>query len=101
MYSPPPAIKGPTLTELFCEAANFIQEFEHMDPSLFTLKYNEYVLGQIACKTAMKAGDPLTTEQMQQLIKDLFVVDNRFRCVHGRPTIWTISKATLEKQFRR
>lgn len=101
VHAAPPAIKGPTLTELFCEAAHFMQEFEHMDPSLFTLKYNEYVLGQIACKTAIKAGDPLTSEQMHQLVNDLFSVDNRFRCVHGRPTIWTIPKATLEKQFRR
>jgi DNA mismatch repair protein MutL len=101
VHATPPAIKGPSLAQLFCEAAAFIEEFETLDASLFTLKYNEYLLGQIACKTAIKAGDPLTTEQMQKLVKDLFAVDNRFRCVHGRPTIWTIPKATLEKQFRR
>jgi DNA mismatch repair protein MutL len=56
---------------------------------------------QIACKSAVKAGDELTVVQMQQLIDDLNKCENRIICVHGRPTTWIISKFDVEKNFKR
>ena len=56
---------------------------------------------QMTCKSAIKAGDVLTQEQMRKLIADLQAVDNRFICVHGRPTTWSLAKGDLEKRFKR
>ena len=56
---------------------------------------------QMACKMAIKAGDSLSSDMMKNLLTDLMKVDNRFICVHGRPTTWTMSKYELEKVFRR
>ena len=55
----------------------------------------------IACKTAIKAGEKLTQEQMQNLIQELAKTDNPNACPHGRPTILRISLKELEKKFHR
>jgi DNA mismatch repair protein MutL len=56
---------------------------------------------QMACKAAVKAGDILTTQQMEQLLHDLNKSPNKLTCPHGRPTYWTITIAELEKKFQR
>lgn len=56
---------------------------------------------QIACKAAVKAGDVLTTEQMQQLIKDLYNCVDHLTCPHGRPTCFLMSEQDIKKKFKR
>ncbi len=55
----------------------------------------------MACKAAVKAGDSLTMVQMQQLLKDLEKIENRFTCPHGRPTGWALPLYEIEKKFKR
>ena len=55
----------------------------------------------IACHSAIKAGDKLSNEEINQLIKDLYKTANPMTCPHGRPTLIKISEADLEKQFKR
>ncbi len=64
-------------------------------------KIYEHVHSHAACKAAVKAGDVLTLQEMAGLYQDLQEVENRHMCIHGRPTIWKISKQEIEKQFRR
>ncbi len=97
----PPMLKGTPLKELIEQAADFIIEHEQMERSLFDKKINEHIHAQIACKSAVKAGDVLTMVQMHQLITDLGKTPNRFICVHGRPTTWSIPKSDVEKKFKR
>ncbi len=99
--STPPQLKGQVLKEFILEAAHFIEEHDGLEPVLFGKKFSEHLHGQMACKSAVKAGDVLTIEQMNQLIADLQITENRFICVHGRPTTWSVSKTHLEKQFQR
>ena len=56
---------------------------------------------QMACKAAIKAGDTLTIEKMEQLLADLEKTDNRFTCPHGRPTGWILTIHDIEKKFKR
>jgi len=56
---------------------------------------------QMACKAAVKAGDPLTDEQIIKLLNDLSVSENRLTCPHGRPTSWILSLDEIEKKFKR
>jgi len=97
----PPQVKGSSIHELLADAAAFIDEHKSLNKDMFCTKFNEYLHGQMACKSAVKAGDILTLAQMQKLIDDLHLVENRFICVHGRPTMWTLSQFDLEKNFRR
>jgi DNA mismatch repair protein MutL len=55
----------------------------------------------IACHSAIKAGDKLTAQEMNQLIRDLFATENPATCPHGRPTMLRISKEDLDKKFDR
>lgn len=54
-----------------------------------------------SCKSAIKAGDVMTTEEIQGLIDTLRRCENPYSCPHGRPTIIKFNKYDLEKLFKR
>ncbi|MFH1832036.1 MAG: DNA mismatch repair endonuclease MutL [bacterium] len=97
----PPNIKNQDLKEFILEAADFIEENETLEKDLFRKKLNEHLHSQLACKSAIKAGDLLDYKRMQNLIDTLQVTNNRIICVHGRPTTWVIPKEDIEKKFKR
>ncbi|KAF0133588.1 MAG: DNA mismatch repair protein MutL [Candidatus Saganbacteria bacterium] len=55
----------------------------------------------IACHSAVRAGDKLTDEEINQLIKDLYSTKNPLTCPHGRPTMIRITHLEFEKSFMR
>ncbi|GIW63007.1 MAG: DNA mismatch repair protein MutL [Patescibacteria group bacterium] len=62
----------------------------------------ERIIATIACRTAVKAGDRLTDQEIETLINQL--EDEtffRFTCPHGRPTAIIFKKTDLEKMFKR
>jgi len=59
------------------------------------------ILNMTACKAAIKAGQKLTAQEIEQLLSDKSVIDYASRCPHGRPTTIRFSLAELEKQFKR
>jgi DNA mismatch repair protein MutL len=61
----------------------------------------EKVLASFACRSAVKAGQRLSGEEMRLLADQLFAVENPYSCPHGRPTIQRISLSQLEKWFQR
>lgn len=54
-----------------------------------------------ACKSSVKAGDSLKAEEMEHLIKELFLCENPYTCPHGRPTLIRLSKGEIERMFKR
>lgn len=58
-------------------------------------------LDMMACKAAVKAGDPLTQEEMVTLLAQRHLVDRSSNCPHGRPTTLQLSTHDLERQFKR
>ncbi|MBN2171875.1 MAG: DNA mismatch repair endonuclease MutL [Candidatus Krumholzibacteriota bacterium] len=54
-----------------------------------------------ACKSAIKAGEPLREEEMRNLVDRLFGTENPYTCPHGRPIVIRISMDELEKRFQR
>jgi DNA mismatch repair protein MutL len=58
-------------------------------------------LSVLACHSAVRSGQELTTMQMREILKGLDAVDNSGACPHGRPTIWTTSMIEIEKRFKR
>ncbi len=59
------------------------------------------VLDMMACKAAVKAGDPLTPPQIEALLAKRHLTDRSSNCPHGRPTTLKLSLKDLEKQFKR
>ena len=54
-----------------------------------------------ACKSSVKAGDSLKPQEMEFLIKELFLCENPYTCPHGRPTLIRLSKGEIERMFKR
>jgi DNA mismatch repair protein MutL len=59
------------------------------------------MLATMACKTAIKAGQPLPREKMEFLLQELFQSSNPSLCPHGRPIIVKISRAQIERGLKR
>ena len=58
-------------------------------------------IASISCKKAIKANYILSENEVKQLLRDLFSLDNPYNCPHGRPTIVSLSKYEFEKKFGR
>jgi DNA mismatch repair protein MutL len=54
-----------------------------------------------ACKGAIKAGQRLSREEMQELFDQLFATELPHHDVHGRPTVVRLSAAELARKFGR
>ncbi|HEX6541828.1 MAG TPA: DNA mismatch repair endonuclease MutL [Ktedonobacterales bacterium] len=63
--------------------------------------WEEHALANVACKAAIKAGQPLSPEEQRELIRQLEQVDAHQSCCHGRPTMVHLSLAALEREFDR
>ena len=63
--------------------------------------FMEDIAASFACYSAVKAGDSLSIEEMQILVKNLFSTKHPYYCPHGRPIIMQLSLEELDKRFER
>lgn len=61
----------------------------------------EELLALVACKAAVKFGDELSPEQIEELLAQRHLLDNPHACAHGRPVSIKLSLDELERFFRR
>ncbi len=59
------------------------------------------LLSMMACKAAVKAGDPLTRQEIDDLVRQKDLVEKSSNCPHGRPTTLRMTVKDLERQFKR
>ena len=59
------------------------------------------LLHMVACKAAIKAGQPLSPPEIAALLERRHLVADSHHCPHGRPTALIFTTADLEKQFGR
>jgi DNA mismatch repair protein MutL len=59
------------------------------------------LLHMVACKAAIKAGQRLTSEEIDALLERRELAADAHHCPHGRPTALIFTKSELEKQFGR
>lgn len=59
------------------------------------------MLAFLACRSAVKAGDPLTETQMRSIVDALELMPQALTCPHGRPLRVVISKQQLQSMFKR
>lgn len=55
----------------------------------------------IACHGAVRAGDTMTHQEMDALLRQLENTDNPHHCPHGRPTVIQFTEYQLEREFGR
>jgi DNA mismatch repair protein MutL len=59
------------------------------------------LLATMACKAAIKAGEPLTREKMGYLVDELFKTSQPALCPHGRPIVVRVEKSVIDKGLGR
>lgn len=61
----------------------------------------EKLLATLSCRSAVKAGDSLTWEEMTELLEALGKTSRPYTCPHGWPIVMTISNLELDRKFNR
>jgi DNA mismatch repair protein MutL len=61
----------------------------------------DHLLATMACKAAVKAGDRLSAEEIDYLMRLRPTAEDSHHCPHGRPTSLVFSRHELDKQFKR
>ena len=87
------------------EPGTFVTELlERGEQELLDLHEEELlheIMDMMACKAAVKAGDPLSPAEIEALLARRELVERSSNCPHGRPTTLRLSLRDLEKQFKR
>ena len=63
--------------------------------------WEDRLLATVACHGAVRAGQDLQHQEMQEMIRLLESTDNPHSCPHGRPVMMHMSNAQLEREFQR
>ena len=61
----------------------------------------EAIYHRMACRAAVKAGDPLSQDEIKELLSEMTQYDYVHHCPHGRPSILVYTQEELDKQFKR
>ena len=87
------------------EPGTFVTELlERGEQELLDLHEEELlheILDMMACKAAVKAGDPLSPAEIEALLARRELIERSSNCPHGRPTTLRLTLNDLEKQFKR
>ena len=84
------------------EAETFIYEFiDSADDYKNNIQLKRDQIISRSCKSAVKAHDKLTNEEILSLFHDMDKCENPYSCPHGRPTFIKLSEYELEKMFKR
>ncbi|MBU0639987.1 MAG: DNA mismatch repair endonuclease MutL [Planctomycetes bacterium] len=95
----------PSLIQDRIDATRFVRDLldllgeQGSRPEAETLVHE--ILDMMACKAAVKAGDPLTTDEIAALLARRELAERSSNCPHGRPTTLHLTLRDLERQFKR
>ncbi len=63
--------------------------------------WEERLAVSIACHSAVRAGQVISSDEMREMVRQLEQVSLPHTCPHGRPTLIYLSLAQLEREFGR
>jgi DNA mismatch repair protein MutL len=78
-----------------------VAELAEVDRSQSFRHHLDERLATIACHSVIRANRKLAMDEMRALLRDLDQIDFATQCPHGRPVLIELSRADLEKMFRR
>jgi len=91
------AARGVNPAEFLREMLDRLAEDETIDSE----RLIEDALAMMSCKAAVKAGDPLTAQEIDSLLERARTAEKASACPLGRPTTLRLTLKDLEKQFHR
>ena len=72
-----------------------------MDIHVDEVNFEDSILADIACKSAIKINHKLYPDQMKTIVKNLFKSSNPYFCPHKRPIIIEFTNEQIEKLLKR
>lgn len=66
-----------------------------------TDKMIDGIIKTIACRASIKAGDPISDDEVNNMVILLNKCRNPNRCPHGRPVIMRLDETEIDKKFQR
>ena len=66
-----------------------------------SMPWTERLLATMACHAAVRAGDALTQESCEEIVRLLQDCEHPQSCPHGRPTMLLLTGEALEREFGR
>lgn len=93
----PSVLAGINLNDFFSQILSELSVFKQLKQADLILNK----LMQHSCKTAVKAGDKLSNNEVASLIKQVDETGMVLQCPHGRPVIIKLSRKEIEKWFKR
>ena len=79
----------------------FLDSIHLLNEGVNVKEQNIYKIMRLACRSAIKAGDPISEKEAYALLEELNDADTPFTCPHGRPTMIHVEKRAFEKLFLR
>jgi DNA mismatch repair protein MutL len=78
-----------------------LDELKAAGQEVNSLRLGEHMVAKTVCRHAVKANDPLSGPELENLIADLRRCAMPYTCPHGRPTLIEMNFRELEKKFGR
>ncbi|MEG0691745.1 MAG: DNA mismatch repair endonuclease MutL [Oscillospiraceae bacterium] len=93
----PLVLSAYNISDIFLDIANkLIENRRNVTSDIF-----EHLLHSIACRSAVKANDTNSIEDLTELLKQVYANDEIRHCPHGRPVAISMSRGEIEKKFGR
>lgn len=83
--------------EMFLEVLDQLSE----GTGFGSIRVIEEKIASMSCKAAVKGNSLLSLAEAEALIDELLTLENPYNCPHGRPTIVAMTKAEMDKKFKR
>jgi DNA mismatch repair protein MutL len=94
----PPFVKTSDARRFVLE---LVDELKAAGQAVNAWRLGEGVVAKTVCRHAVKANDPLSGPELENLVNDLRRCAMPYTCPHGRPTLIELSLRELEKKFGR
>lgn len=95
--SAPEYLEASEISDTIAEMSDYIAQGKN---DIFTEKM-DWFYHNVACRTAIKAGDKSSPQELIDIIKRLEDDPSIKYCPHGRPVCFVMTRSEIEKQFGR
>jgi len=94
LRSVPAVLKRQDITQVLIEILDSLGQAQKSD-------WQENIASSLACHGTIRAGQTLSTQEMEELVRQLEETQSPRTCPHGRPTMIHLSVSQLGKEFGR